>query len=102
MAFGLIGGIISSIFGTGINIFTYCLMTIYYRINEKVAVPSSVIIMTLETILGFFIHGAIIGDFQQEAFEMWLACVPFVAFFTAVDNDSPGFNIFIFFSISKM
>ncbi len=79
--FGLIGGMISSIFGTGINIFTFCLMTIYYRINEKVAVPSSVIIMTLETILGFFIHGAVIGDFQQEAFEMWLACIPFVAFF---------------------
>lgn len=79
--FGLIGGMISSIFGTGINIFTFCLMTIYYRINEKVAVPSSVIIMTLETILGFFIHGAIIGDFQPEAFEMWLACIPFVAFF---------------------
>lgn len=79
--FGLIGGMISSIFGTGINIFTFCLMTIYYRINEKVAVPSSVIIMTLETILGFFLHGAVIGDFQQEAFEMWLACIPFVAFF---------------------
>lgn len=79
--FGLIGGIISSIFGTGINIFTFCLMTIYYRINEKVAVPSSVIIMTIETILGFFVHGAVIGDFQQEAFEMWLACIPFVAFF---------------------
>ena len=84
--FGLIGGMISSIFGTGINIFTFCLMTIYYRINEKVAVPSSVIIMTLETILGFFIHGAVIGDFQQEAFEMWLACIPFVAFFAPLGS----------------
>jgi uncharacterized protein len=78
--FGLIGGVISSLFGTGINIFTFCLMTIYYRINEKVAVPSSVIIMTLETILGFFIHGTIIKDFQQQAFEMWIACIPFVIF----------------------
>jgi uncharacterized protein len=84
--FGLIGGMISSIFGTGINIFTFCLMTIYYRINEKVAVPSSVIIMTFETILGFFVHGAIIGDFQQESFEMWLACVPFVAFFAPLGS----------------
>ncbi len=84
--FGFIGGIISSIFGTGINIFTFCLMTIYYKINEKVAVPSSVIIMTFETILGFFIHGAVIKDFQQEAFEMWLACVPFVAFFAPLGS----------------
>ncbi len=79
--FGLVGGMISSIFGTGINIFSFCLMTIYYRIDEKVAVPSSVIIMTLETLLGFFLHAGVIKDFQPEAFEMWLACIPFVAFF---------------------
>lgn len=79
--FGLIGGIISSIFGTGINIFTFCLMTIYYRVSEKVATPSSVIIMTIETILGLFIHTQLIKDFQPEAFEIWLACVPFVAIF---------------------
>jgi uncharacterized protein len=81
MVFGLVGGIISSLFGTGINIFTFCLMTIYYRVSEKVATPSSVIIMTIETILGFFLHAKILGDFQQEAFEIWLACVPFVAIF---------------------
>ncbi len=79
--FGLIGGMISSIFGTGINIFTFCLMTIYYQINEKVAVPSSVIIMTIETLLGFFVHAGVIGDFQRDAFEMWLVCIPFVAVF---------------------
>jgi uncharacterized protein len=78
---GLIGGIISSIFGTGINIFSFCFMTIYYRINEKVAVPSSVIIMTIETLLGFFIHAGVIHDFKTLSFEMWLVCVPFVAVF---------------------
>ncbi len=81
LLFGFIGGIISSIFGTGINIFTFCLMTIYYGISEKVAVPSSVIIMTLETLLGFFIHAGVIKDFQQLAFEMWIACIPFVIIF---------------------
>jgi uncharacterized membrane protein YfcA len=78
---GLIGGMISSIFGTGINIFSFCFMTIYYRINEKVAVPSSVIIMTIETLLGFFIHAGVIHDFKSLSFEMWLVCVPFVAVF---------------------
>jgi len=81
LAFGLIGGIISSIFGTGINIFTFCLMAIYYRISEKVATPSSVIIMTIETILGFFLHAQILGDFGTESFNLWLACIPVVIFF---------------------
>jgi uncharacterized membrane protein YfcA len=79
--FGFIGGIISSLFGTGINIFTYCIMTIYFGISEKVATPSSVIIMSIETILGFFLHAQIIKDFQRDAFDMWIACIPIVIFF---------------------
>ncbi len=79
--FGLVGGIISSVFGTGINIFTFCLMTIYYKIDEKVAIPSSVVIMTIETIAGFFLHAAVIGDFQTNAFEMWIVCIPVVVVF---------------------
>jgi uncharacterized protein len=81
IVFGFIGGIISSIFGTGINIFTFCLMTIYYQVSEKVATPSSVIIMTIETILGIFIHTRVIGDFQPLAFELWMVSIPVVVFF---------------------
>ncbi len=81
LLFGLIGGVISSIFGTGINIFTFCLVTIYYRLSEKVATPSSVIIMTIETLLGFFLHAQVLRDFSQESFQLWLACIPVVVFF---------------------
>ncbi|WP_420147266.1 sulfite exporter TauE/SafE family protein, partial [Spirosoma sp.] len=79
--FGLVGGVISSIFGTGINIFTFCLVTIYYGLSEKVATPSSVIIMTIETLLGFFLHAQILRDFSQESLELWLTCIPVVVFF---------------------
>ena len=60
--FGFIGGGISSLFGTGINIFTFCFLVIYYKVNEKVATPSSIIIMTIETIAGFALHGLVIKD----------------------------------------
>jgi uncharacterized protein len=86
LIFGLIGGVISSIFGTGINIFTFCLMTIYYGINEKTAVPSSIIIMTFETLLGFFVHKAVLNDFQAQAFELWIACIPFVVLFAPLGS----------------
>jgi uncharacterized protein len=86
LVFGLIGGVISAIFGTGINIFTFCLMTIYYGINEKTAVPSSIIIMTIETLLGFFIHASVLKDFQPQAFEMWIACIPFVIVFAPLGS----------------
>ncbi len=79
--FGIIGGLISSLFGTGINIFTFCLMVIYYKIDEKVATPSSIIIMTIETILGFALHGLILQDINHKSYQMWLSCIPIVIFF---------------------
>jgi len=31
--------------------------------------------------VGVLIHAKVIGDFQPDAFEMWIACIPIVAFF---------------------
>ena len=79
--FGFIGGGISSLFGTGINIFTFCFLVIYYKINEKVATPSSIVIMTIETIAGFILHALVLKDVSPLTYEMWLSCIPIVIFF---------------------
>lgn len=86
VSFGFIGGIISAIFGTGINIFTFCLMVTYYKIDEKVATPSSILIMTIETLFGLFLHANVLSDFGRESFEMWLVCVPIVIFFAPLGS----------------
>lgn len=78
---GFCGGLISSLFGTGINILSYCFMVGYYKLSEKVATPSSVVIMTIETIIGFFLHGILIDDFSVTSQNMLLACIPMVIFF---------------------
>lgn len=74
--FGFIGGIVSSIFGNGVDILSFCLLTLYYRLSEKVATPTSVIIMTINTIIGFFIHIFILKDFSQETVYYWLVAIP--------------------------
>ncbi len=81
LIFGCIGGGISSIFGTGINIFTFCLLVIYYKLNEKVATPSSIIIMTIETIAGFALHALYLKDISTTSYEMWQSCIPIVILF---------------------
>jgi len=81
LLFGFIGGGISSLFGTGINIFTFCFLVIYYKVNEKVATPSSIIIMTIETIAGFVLHAIVMKDVSQQTYDMWLSCIPIVIFF---------------------
>jgi len=76
ISFGFIGGIITAIFGDGINIFTFCLFTLYYATSEKVATPTSVIIMTIHTIVGFLLHVFVVQDFQQTTFHYWLCAIP--------------------------
>jgi uncharacterized protein len=78
---GFIGGIVSSIFGTGINMLTFCLLVVHYNLNEKIATPSSIIIMTIETIIGFFYHHFIFEDITTTSYNMWLSSIPIVVFF---------------------
>jgi uncharacterized membrane protein YfcA len=78
--FGLLGGGISALFGTGINMLSFCLVVLYFNLDEKVATPSSILIMNIETWLGFFIHGVLLQDISHQSWNMWLACIPVVIF----------------------
>ena len=99
---GFIGGIISSVFGTGINMLTFCLLVIYFKVNEKIATPSSIIIMTFETIIGFFWHHMIFDDISEKSYNMWLSAIPIVVFFaplgTYLMNKTPRkqYNTFLY------
>lgn len=75
---GVAGGIISGLVGNGIDIFTFSVMVLLFRVCEKVATPTSVILMAVNAIIGFFIHGFMMGDFSEEVKNYWLAAVPVV------------------------
>ena len=91
---GLLGGILSSIFGTGINMLTFCILVVYFNLNEKVATSSSILIMTFETILGFFWHHFIFEDISEKSYAMWLSAIPIVLIFaplgTFMMSKTPG------------
>ena len=78
--FGILGGMISALFGTGINMLTFCFVVLYFRLDEKVAAPSSILIMTIETLIGFALHAVILRDVSEQSWNMWLACIPVVIF----------------------
>jgi len=75
---GLLGGILSAIFGNGIDICTFSFVTLKYGLSEKVATPTSVVLMTSNAIVGTLMHFFIVGDMQPEAINYWLVCIPFV------------------------
>lgn len=83
VAFGIMGGAITSIFGNGIDIMTFCLITLHFKVSEKVATPTSVVLMTVNTVIGYIVHAYMIGDFgmgQGVAFDFWVTAIPIVVF----------------------
>lgn len=80
-AAGFLGGIVSALIGTGENSVTFMVMVLLFRINEKIATPTTVILMTMTTIPGFFIHLFWLKDFSPAVMGYWLAAIPVVAVF---------------------
>lgn len=76
IAIGFIGGILSSILGSGIDICSFAFVTMKYNLSEKVATPTSVILMASNAILGFLLHQFVIGDLVPEVYNYWLVCIP--------------------------
>jgi uncharacterized membrane protein YfcA len=76
--FGFIGGIFSSFSGSGLDISSFMILTLLFNISEKVATPTSVIVMAFNSIVGFYWRGVIMADITQEALDYWLVCIPVV------------------------
>jgi uncharacterized membrane protein YfcA len=77
---GIIGGAISSLLGSGIDIFSFSYVTMRYHLSEKVATPTSVIIMAINSVVGFALHLFVVRDFGGMEFNYWLVCIPVVIF----------------------
>ena len=75
---GFIGGLISGLVGNGIDIIAFSVIVMLFRISEKVATPTSVLLMAMNAMSGFFIHLFIAGGFTPEIQANWLAAVPIV------------------------
>lgn len=74
---GLLGGIFAAQTGSGIDMLTFVVLTLMFGLNEKVSTPTTVIIMALNSIAGFFFHGVVAQDIGI-AWEYWLVAIPIV------------------------
>lgn len=78
---GLVGGVVTAIFGNGVDLVTFCMLTLWYGIDEKVATPTSVVLMSIITVAGFLFHGTVIGDVSESTIHAWIAAAPVVLIF---------------------
>ena len=81
VAAGLIGGLMSGLVGCGENIVTFMVMALLFRVSEKVVTPTTVILMTIVTIVGFGLHAFAIHDFSKQVCSYWLAGAPIAVVF---------------------
>ena len=78
MLAGILGGLMSGMVGNGIDIVTFSLMVLLFHISEKVATPTSVILMAINSLVGFALHAFVIGGFTPQVQDYWIAAIPVV------------------------
>lgn len=77
-ATGVVGGVVSSITGSGLDILTFSLLVLLFRIDESVATPTSVVLMGVNAAVGFAWKSVIGGGMAPAAWSYWWVCVPIV------------------------
>lgn len=75
---GVVGGVLSSIVGTGADVLVFALLVLRYDVHEKIATPTSVVLMALTALTGFAAWGTQ-GAFDEAVRPLWLAAAPVVA-----------------------
>lgn len=75
---GFFGGLCSAFSGSGVDICSFSMLTLLFRVSEKVATPTSVVLMAANTCVGFFWRHLIMTEVSQLAWNYFICSVPVV------------------------
>lgn len=85
LALGVLGGVVASITGVGIDMIIYAILVLLYRADLKISIPTSVILMAFTSVIGIgtnlLLSRLMPGRYavDPEVFHNWLAAAPVVA-----------------------
>lgn len=77
LVFGMVGGLISGLLGSGLEIIVFSVLVLWFRICEKTATPTVIVMMVFTTWAGFAMI-AHAGQFVAPVTHYWLAAIPIV------------------------
>ena len=76
ISLGFIGGMFSALAGSGVDICSFSVLCLLFRISEKVATPTSVVLMAINTCVGLYWRQLmtdgnfiLISDYMGDHFE---------------------------------
>jgi len=78
LATGFVGGIFSAISGSGLDICSFSVLTLLFRVTEKTATPTSVVLMAGNTMVGYYWRQVMQQAVSAEAYEFLAVCAPIV------------------------
>ena len=76
----LLGGAVTSLFGTGVDILLYTLLVTRFRLSERRATELSVVLMASLSLLGFAWRAGVDRELTASEFRVWLCAAPVVLF----------------------
>ena len=76
---GLIGSQISSLTGTGLDLFSFSFLVLYFNLDPKKVTFTSIILMAVNSLFGFLMKIGLGGP-APETWSMWWVSVPIVIF----------------------
>ncbi|KAK0396140.1 hypothetical protein QR680_001588 [Steinernema hermaphroditum] len=76
IATGFAGGVLDSMAGSGVDICTFSVVTLLFRLSEKTATPTTVVLMGLNSIIAVYWRTVMMGDIAQLAWDYIKVTVP--------------------------
>ncbi|KAF8375354.1 hypothetical protein PRIPAC_81783 [Pristionchus pacificus] len=83
---GFFGGLLSGISGSGLDVFAFSVITLLFRVNEKVATPTTVSLAGINSAVGFFWRHQMHNAIQPLAWEYFAVCIPIVSIFAPLGS----------------
>lgn len=74
----LLGGFFTFMTGSGVDIFTFSLSVLFFRVSEKIATPTSVMLMAIQSVVAVFLSLSFGRGISAQAINYWLVCLPVV------------------------
>lgn len=75
---GVVGGVLSGMVGVGENTVMFLVLVLLFRVSEKIATPTTVVLMAVVSAAAAFSHVVLLRDVPPVVWEYWLAAVPIV------------------------
>lgn len=85
LGIGVVGGVVASITGVGIDMIVYATLVLLYRADLKISIPTSVCLMAFTSVIGIAFNVLLtrlrpeLYSIDPEVFANWLAAAPVVA-----------------------